>query len=246
MKAYKTSLLLALAAAAFGPLQGLVAAPSTQEQTYTVVATPTDWSKTPSFAKFDTTLGTLISVDFSLSSSVSTTLTVTNNSASASTGSVRTSVSLAVNDPSDFLGYYLPTPPGDPVGNTTLDVITATQGYSLGAGATSTLLTKTKTGSTTFNFVDGATLAEFSGPGAIDLSFGTFTTTLLSNTGGNTFASQVTTVSSVLTLTYSYTPIEVSAVPEPATYAALSGGAVLMGVLFLRRRKNGVTLPPAV
>ena len=229
-----TSKILALSALALGLLASAAQA-DIVTQHYTATSTLTDWSKTATFGKFDTGLGTLISVSFTLDTSIATTLTVTNTSGSSSSGSVRTEVFVALNDPSNNFGFYVPTPPGDVVGNSVSDLLTGTQSYSLTAGQSKTLTQKTATSNATYDYFDGATLTEFSGPGSIDLTLNTFTTTLLSNSGGNTNSSQVTNASGLITLVYTY---DVTAIPEPATYAAGFGVIALLGAMVIRRRQK--------
>ncbi len=188
--------------------------------TYSPIAsTLTDWTSSLGFQQFNSSLGTLTSVEIDLSSSFTTTINVMNNSESGSSGTAQTEVQLTVQD----AGLNLNAPE--------LDLVGPTFSYSLGAGgnATSGLLSKSGMDDETYN--TAPILAEFTGAGNITLNAYTFTQTLLANTGGNTSASQVTDAGLTGQVIYTFTPA-----PEPSTFALLALG---LGVLpFLRRRRQ--------
>ena len=78
-------------------------------------------------------------------------------------------------------------------------------------------------------------LGDYTGVGNVAFDYVIGTSFLADSSGGFTFTSE--TSSSVgMTITYTY---EVSAIPEPATYAALLGGVVLLGALRRRLRNTG-------
>ena len=185
-----------------------------------IPSTLTDWSNTLSFPKFNSALGTLDKVQLDLSGGFTTTLTITNESDSASNGTAKTEVQLSVQD----AGLNLSTPQ--------LDLLSSPFSYSLGAGGSVSSGLLTQTGTSSDQYTLSAILAEFNGPGTISLAASTFTQTDLSNTGGNTAASQVTNASLTGSVTYYY-----AAVPEPSTFALLGAGAIgLLGIAWRRRR----------
>jgi hypothetical protein len=183
-----------------------------------VTSVLTDWSpvKTLAFQQFNTSLGTLNSVTIALSGSLSTVVTVTNNSGSPSNGHANTHLQMTVQD----AGLNLINTPQ-------IDMYSPAFNYTnLTGSLTSGTLTKTGSSSDTYSIT--AILNEFKGIGTTSLNASTFTETTLSNTGGNTAASQVTYASLTGTVTYDYNPV-----PEPATITLLC-----TGVLALLRRKS--------
>ena len=183
-----------------------------------ILTTLTDWTGTLSFPQFNPALGTLLSVQLDFSSTLTTTLTITNNSGSASSGTAKTELQVTVQDG----GSNLTAPE--------LDLLSPIYSYSLAAGQGSTSGLLSKSGSSSDLYTLGAVLTEFTGVGNISLNASTFTQTLLANTGGNTAANQVSNGDLTGTVTYNYT-----AVPEPSTYALAIAG--LMGLLAVRRRR---------
>ena len=180
-----------------------------------IPATSTDWSSTLSFPQFNPSLGTLEKVQIDLSGSMSTVLTITNEATISSSGNARTEVLITVQD----AGNNLNAPE--------LDLMNTAFSYSLGPHQSVSSGTRTKSGSSSDQYTDGAVLTEFTGTGAILLNAGTFTQTLLANTGGNTSSSQVTNAQLTGTVTYYYL------IPEPTTMALLG-----LGTLGLLRRKK--------
>lgn len=173
--------------------------------------TPTNWSNTLPFQKFDSTLGTLTSVKLDLSSSSSTVITV--SSTTNATGWAKTEVILDVQD----AGLNLNTP--------TIDMLSPAFTFTnLNGSATSGALVKN--GSSSDTYTSSVILTEFTGIGNILLNASTSTETLLSFTSGNATAQQTTNASLTGTVTYEYT------VPEPMTIGLLGMG----GLAILRRK----------
>lgn len=180
----------------------------------------TDWTNVLLFPKFNPALGTLISFQLDLTSTLNTTLTITNTSpSSASFGTAKTEMMLSVKDVGGFLTFPQ------------IDSISPTFSYNLAAGGSAASGVLTKTGTSTSTYSLPGVLTEFTGPGNISLAASTFTQTLLTNGGGNTFAAQLSLASATGIVTYNYNP---TAVPEPGT--ALFGIACV-GIAALRRRR---------
>ena|SRR3989339_1105279 len=171
----------------------------------------TDWTSSLSFDKFDSSLGTLTKVQIDLSGTMSTILTVTNSSPDGSNGTAKTELQITVQDS----GGNLIVPE--------IDLFSSLFSYNLGAGQSMTSGTLTKSGSSSDQYTLAAVLSEFTGPGTIVLPASTFTQTWLTNTGGNTYASQVTYAELTGTVTYFY-----DEVPEPATMLLLGLGSLIL------------------
>lgn len=204
------------------------------------VTSDTDFGGAFFFPKFNTSLGTLNSVILTLGNSMTTTLTITNNSGTASSGSARTELQAALYD----TGTTMSTP-----GN----ILTASGGifhliddfqtnpasYSL-SGSGSTVLnppTKNSSLSSSPDFTDVATLSYFTGTGNARVNYVTFTSTNLSNSGGNTTAAQATNDTLSATVVYNYTPAAPPGTPEPGTWAMMIAGSTT-GLAVLRLRKK--------
>jgi hypothetical protein len=212
--------LLGLFAAVVVLLPGVASAYVISYTTSTPIgSTLTDWTGTLAFQKFNPSFGTLNSVTIGLSGSLSTVLTITNNSGESSSGTGKTEVQMTVQDAGSNL-----------INTPQIDLFSPDYSYSLGAGGSTTSGTLTKNGTSSDLYTAAAVLSEFTGAsGNTVLNASTFTQTWLTNTGGNTFASQVTNASLTGTVTYDY-------VPEPATMAMLGLGA--LGLAARRRRSR--------
>lgn len=180
----------------------------------------TDWSNILAFPKFNPALGTLISFELDLTSTLNTTLTITNNGLISSQGTAKTEMTLSVKD----VGNFLTVPQ--------IDLLSPSYSYSLAPGGTATSPVLTSTGTSANIYTLPALLAEFTGTGNISLTASTFTQTLLANSGGNSFAAQMSLASANGGVIYTYNPV---AVPEPGT--AIFGVACI-GIAALRRRRS--------
>jgi hypothetical protein len=180
--------------------------------------TTTDWSNSLSFAQFNSSLGTLTGVSLVLNSTIYTTLTVTNNAGSASSGNAYTQVNVTVT------GLTI-----NPLTNNAFlgGIWTSPYAYNLGAGGSTTsgILTGTATSSNSYS----TNLSQFIGAGNILLPASTYTQTVLQNNGGNTTAGQSTTADLSGILTYTYT-----SVPVPSTVLLL--GPAFFGLAAIRKR----------
>jgi hypothetical protein len=206
----------------------MITYPTTSEDGHGYAQLATDWTNSLAFPQFNPAIGTLQSVALTLSGSLSTKITVTNNAGIGSTGSTKTTVAYTVQDSGNMLQGK--NPPGTPpTYEPQLTVDSDTFGFQLDAGGqqTSDMLTGSGNSNTTYNAAP--ILAEFSGNGSITLTASTFTQVIVSlNTGGDTDGSQSTSAGLTGSVTYTYT-----AFPEPSTVALLAIGA--LGLLARRR-----------
>lgn len=190
------------------------AATVTYTTTTPIPAATTDWSSSLAFQQFNPSLGTLSSVTLKFTGVMNTVVTATNNSQSDSSGTAKTEIQITVQDN----GGNLLAP--------TIDLFSPLLSYVLAPGQSTTSGQLIKTGNSSSLYSSADILAEFTGPGSIILPASTFSQTSLTNTGGNTYASQTSTASLTGQVIYEY------AVPEPATLSLLA-----LGGLALRRRR---------
>lgn len=186
------------------------------------------------FAQFNSSLGTLTSITFSLDVYGQSVITVTNGDTTGSNGEADSKIRFQVQDPDSLLTV-------DSSGNANLLVFPndgETDLYTLGAGDSVTLnggspFTDTATLAQTTSAA--GILAEFTGGGTINLGLTTVTQTDLANTGGNSTESQVTqaAMNGVEQITYTYTAA--SETPEPGTMTLF--GAALLGFGLIGRKR---------
>lgn len=223
----------------------LAASANTQILASQSITSGTDFTGSFLFQKFDPSLGTLTSVFLTLGTDLSTTLTVTNNSGSASSGTADTKLQAIIADPSTTFTTTSNVLNGSGGLFKLRDSVTTdgsgdgSDSYSLSGTGSTTLTPPEATHSlnTVPNLSSPAVLSFFTGSsGFAQINYKTFTSTILSNTGGNTTASQATTDTFTVGVQYNYTPAS-SATPEPGTWAMLVAGAST-GLVALRRRRN--------
>jgi len=215
----------------------VVAQANTISFTNNISSTKTDWiGENDVLTQFSSSLGTLNSVQLSLVAGLTTTLSVTNNAASASSGTAATEVQLSID--ASPLGATESVLYG--VANPVVDYLSHTFSYSLAAGLGTTSGTIGTDTTSRFSFyyangsaiTDSAILSALTGTGTVDLPITSLTQSVLRNTGGNTEATQVTYANMQSIVTYDYNPVPA---PEPSTVAMIGTGLAGLGMMIRRR-----------
>jgi hypothetical protein len=208
------------------PAQSQISGPFTTSTP--VPSTLTEWNELLVFPQFDASLGQLTSVQLDFSTTLTTTLTLMNNSPNNSYQSTAfTELQITIQDS----GNNLTT-----AGNPQLDVISANYSQFLAPGGSATSGPLSNNGSASQTFTQSSILSEFTGPGNIDLTGATFTQAYVSDTSGTTAASQVTDASLTGDVIYTFEP---TVTPEPSTLSLMAVGFAALGFRALQiRRRN--------
>lgn len=216
----------AVLVASAGIATSALGAPGTVCFTNSINYQPTDWNgSTVSLPQFDPSLGQLQSVTIAVDSGLTTTLGITNRSASGSLGQAKTILSLNFKNAS-LNGVVA----GGQDGSVSLNYSSAQYPYRLDSG--SALTTGSLSGDSGWvrSVVNDPTvLAGFEGKGSLSFLANTTTYTSIFNSGGNTAAAQHTAANLTSVVTYSYVPNAPVAAPEPGSLALMGLGALVLG-----------------
>lgn len=203
--------------------------------TKSIALASTPWENALSFSKFDTGLGTLTSIIFSLSGTLKGSAKAENTGTTAADVTLGLGSLITLKRPDDTALVI-----ASPLFNHTYHLAAFDQDQDedpdfLGA---SSVATGTQTVSVTNLFTDtsGADFALFSSatPGLIHLNMKAAANSSTSGTG-NLATSFKTKASGSATVTYNY--VDAGVVPEPATFAIMGLG---LGILGLTRRRRSI------
>lgn len=198
----------------------------------TVPLTSTNWNNTLGLGLFDTNLGTLTSIDFGLSGTVSGTGSVESLDSSATVVNLQLGSTLTLKRP-DASTLVITNPLFSTSFN--LTSFDGSINFAGTSGASTGSVSNTSSNSFSSGLNTDFALFSQSGGGTINLSLGAVGASNATG-AGNLITQFSTQASGVATVTYNYiaTPV-----PEPETYAMMLSGIGLLA--FVRRRRSEKT-----
>lgn len=175
-----------------------------------------------SVSRFDSSLGTLTGVSWTITGAVASILGITNASAGTVTGTASTTV-----------GFNLSAPELSLAASPVFNVVATTGPVTLGVGESAlfpVIADTTITGTE-------APAAQFLMPGTIDLSFSTTTSFGGSGFGGDIIISQATDAGLLFEITYEFDTSGVTPVPLPAGVVLLASALGVTSVFGIGRKR---------
>lgn len=203
---------------------GVAASAATLSYTYNKPLSSANWTQTFAVTQFDPALGTLNSVSITVDADLSQTLMFENFNGP---GSITFSAGASTTGCAYVVKYTAgATLVSADIVNTPTYAFSAYDGVMDFGGTSGHTDVVVLSGVNSAMYVDGATLAAFSGLGTVSIDATATGRSAYSFTGGNGAVGVMTSAGADVTVVYDYEPI-----PEPATMALLVGGLAL-----LRRR----------
>jgi len=185
-----------------------------------------NWYGNFTLPQFNSSLGTLTEVDFSVDGSVLGNATVTNTQGAPEDITTNIAANLYLKNPGGSSNIVLSSP----------DWTTTDSAVGAGDSVTHSYEAASDTETNSYTSSNGTKFTQFIGVGNITLPVTAKNATGASATGGGVNASLSSQSAADVVVTYDYTPAT-PVVPEPATMGAvLAAGAIGLGSLLRRRR----------
>jgi hypothetical protein len=217
---------VALTAFAVLALSGSLVSATPLVVSCTPVSGPTELNDNIACPQFSTGLGALISIEITVTGSISGSLTLTNNTATVQRTNATTTSQMNVGS---LAGFSFVDP---------IFVASFTTGLqSLNAGQTVAFTGLTGGGSASLG-TNTSILAPYTGLGTFDIPISTLSGFNLVGGGGHIGSLQTTSGTANAVVTYNYQPQNDTGTPEPASMALVGGGLLALGWTAKRLRRS--------